>query len=226
MAGPVHCDDRASSRPTRISCVLFADADSVCGAASGTRDPGRVNSRNGYRHRELETRVGRLNVAVSKLRESARARISRTGCSNATARRRRVPPPPCTPSTTGPGGREAALGTRISLSLDHVEHALAEGSVCGARPGRRGTDLRHLVSQYKPGRVTSRRTSTRRPRPGSARSPSTQRLPRLDRRRPGRPSGETRPQGSGDHAAFGMASSCSRASVSGGTSWRWKVPVV
>jgi transposase-like protein len=33
------------------------------------RGPDRVNSRNGYRHRELDTRVGTLDVAVPKLRE-------------------------------------------------------------------------------------------------------------------------------------------------------------
>jgi putative transposase len=52
-----------------INKLLSADADSVCGASYGTRDPDRVNSRNGYRHRELDTRVGTLDVAVPKLRE-------------------------------------------------------------------------------------------------------------------------------------------------------------
>jgi putative transposase len=41
----------------------------VCGAAFGTRDPDGVNSRNAYRHRELDTRIGTLDVAVPKLRE-------------------------------------------------------------------------------------------------------------------------------------------------------------
>ena len=54
-----------------INTLLSADADSVCGAAFGTRDPGRVNSRNGYRHRELDTRIGTLDVAKPKLREGA-----------------------------------------------------------------------------------------------------------------------------------------------------------
>jgi putative transposase len=52
-----------------INKLLSADADSVCGAAFGTRDRDRVNSRNGYRHRELDTRIGTLDVAVPKLRE-------------------------------------------------------------------------------------------------------------------------------------------------------------
>ena len=40
---------------TFINALLSAQADSVCGAEYGTRDPDRVNSRNGYRHRELDT---------------------------------------------------------------------------------------------------------------------------------------------------------------------------
>jgi putative transposase len=52
-----------------VNRLLSADADSVCGASYGVRDAGRVNSRNGYRHRELDTRVGTLDVAVPKLRE-------------------------------------------------------------------------------------------------------------------------------------------------------------
>jgi putative transposase len=33
----------------------------------GERSPDRVNSRNGYRHRDFDTRVGTLDVAVPKL---------------------------------------------------------------------------------------------------------------------------------------------------------------
>ena len=54
-----------------INTLLSADADSVCGAAYGARDEGRTNRRNGYRHRDLDTRVGTLDVAVPKLREGS-----------------------------------------------------------------------------------------------------------------------------------------------------------
>ncbi len=54
-----------------LNTLLSADADSVCGAAYGVRDAGRTNRRNGYRHRELDTRVGTLDVAVPKLREGS-----------------------------------------------------------------------------------------------------------------------------------------------------------
>ena len=56
---------------TFINALLSAQADSVCGAEYGTRDPDRINSRNGYRHRELDTRVGTIDVAIPKLREGS-----------------------------------------------------------------------------------------------------------------------------------------------------------
>ena len=49
---------------TFINALLSAQADSVCGAEYGTRSPDRTNRRNGYRHRDLDTRVGTLDVAV------------------------------------------------------------------------------------------------------------------------------------------------------------------
>lgn len=53
---------------TFVNALLSAQADAVCGADYGERTPERVNSRNGYRHRDLDTRVGTLDVAVPKLR--------------------------------------------------------------------------------------------------------------------------------------------------------------
>src|SRR6476646_9438939 len=52
-----------------INTLLSAQADSVCGAGYGVRSPERANRRNGYRHRDLDTRVGTIDVAVPKLRE-------------------------------------------------------------------------------------------------------------------------------------------------------------
>jgi len=54
---------------TFINALLSAQADSVCGAEYGTRSPERTNSRNGYRHRDLDTRAGTIDVAIPKLRE-------------------------------------------------------------------------------------------------------------------------------------------------------------
>lgn len=56
---------------TFINTLLSAEADAVCGAAYGTSSPERVNRRNGYRHREFDTRAGTLDVAVPKLREGS-----------------------------------------------------------------------------------------------------------------------------------------------------------
>lgn len=56
---------------TVVNALLSADADAVCGAEYGRPDPDRVNSRNGYRHRELDTRVGSIDVAIPKVRQGS-----------------------------------------------------------------------------------------------------------------------------------------------------------
>ncbi len=56
---------------TFINTLLSAQADTVCGAEYGTRSPDRSNRRNGYRHRDLDTRVGTVDVAGPKLREGS-----------------------------------------------------------------------------------------------------------------------------------------------------------
>jgi transposase-like protein len=56
---------------TFINALLSAQADSVCGAPYGARSADRVNSRNGYRHRDLDTRAGTIDVAIPKLREGS-----------------------------------------------------------------------------------------------------------------------------------------------------------
>jgi putative transposase len=53
---------------TFIQALLSADADTVCGAGYGLSSPERTNIRNGYRHRDLDTRVGTIDVAIPKLR--------------------------------------------------------------------------------------------------------------------------------------------------------------
>ena len=51
-----------------INALLSADADAVVGAEWGRPSPDRTAQRNGYRHRELDTRVGTIDVAIPKLR--------------------------------------------------------------------------------------------------------------------------------------------------------------
>ena len=54
---------------TMINALLSADVDAVVGAEWGKTSPDRVAQRNGYRHRDLDTRVGTIDVAVPKLRQ-------------------------------------------------------------------------------------------------------------------------------------------------------------
>jgi putative transposase len=56
---------------TFINTLMSAEADAVCGAAYGRPSPERVNIRNGYRHREFDTRAGTLDVAIPKLRSGS-----------------------------------------------------------------------------------------------------------------------------------------------------------
>lgn len=49
--------------------LMSAEASMQCGAAYGERTDERTNSRNGYRHRDWDTRVGTIDLAVPKLRE-------------------------------------------------------------------------------------------------------------------------------------------------------------
>ncbi|ACS30539.1 Transposase and inactivated derivatives [Micrococcus luteus NCTC 2665] len=53
---------------TMINTLLSADADAVVGAEWGKPSSSRTARRNGYRHRDLDTRVGTLDVAIPKLR--------------------------------------------------------------------------------------------------------------------------------------------------------------
>ena len=69
---------------TFVNALLGADADAICGAAYYNRTPERVNSRNGYRHRDLDTRVGTFDVASPS---SAGRRGSPVRCRPASRRR-------------------------------------------------------------------------------------------------------------------------------------------
>lgn len=51
--------------------LMAADASGVCNASYNERTPARVNSRNGYRSREWDTRVGTIELAIPKLRRDS-----------------------------------------------------------------------------------------------------------------------------------------------------------
>lgn len=54
-----------------INQILSDQADTVCGAEYGVASTERVNHHNGYRHCDLDTLVGTIDVAVPKLRHGA-----------------------------------------------------------------------------------------------------------------------------------------------------------
>jgi putative transposase len=54
-----------------IHTLMGAEADALCGAGYGERSTDRTNQRNGYRHREFDTRAGTLDVAIPKLRQGS-----------------------------------------------------------------------------------------------------------------------------------------------------------
>src|SRR3954469_23487100 len=53
------------------NALMSAEADAICGAEYGERSEERVNSRNGYRSREWDTRAGTMELAIPKLRSGS-----------------------------------------------------------------------------------------------------------------------------------------------------------
>jgi len=51
--------------------LMAAEAQAMCGAAYGEVSPERVNARNGYRSRVLDTRTGTMELKVPKLRRGS-----------------------------------------------------------------------------------------------------------------------------------------------------------
>jgi len=51
--------------------LMGAEANLLCGAEYGERDTGRVNSRNGYRGRRWDTRLGTIDLQIPKLRRDS-----------------------------------------------------------------------------------------------------------------------------------------------------------
>jgi putative transposase len=53
---------------TFVQALMGAEVDALCGAPYGARTEERVNSRNGYRVREWDTRAGTMELQIPKLR--------------------------------------------------------------------------------------------------------------------------------------------------------------
>jgi putative transposase len=56
---------------TFLDALMSAEADAVCGASYGMPSADRVNVRNGYRHRDFDTRAGTLDLSIPKLRQGS-----------------------------------------------------------------------------------------------------------------------------------------------------------
>src|SRR5688500_4957426 len=56
---------------TFAEALMSAEADAVCGAPYGQRSDERSNQRNGYRHRDWDTRAGTVELAIPKLRSGS-----------------------------------------------------------------------------------------------------------------------------------------------------------
>jgi transposase-like protein len=54
-----------------VNVLMSAEIDAACGAGYGERSDERVNSRNGYRSRLWDTRVGSIDLQIPKLRHGS-----------------------------------------------------------------------------------------------------------------------------------------------------------
>jgi putative transposase len=54
-----------------LQLLMEADVEGLIGAGRHERSPGRLNWRNGYRERALDTRLGTLQLRVPKLRQGS-----------------------------------------------------------------------------------------------------------------------------------------------------------
>src|SRR5512138_1783960 len=54
-----------------VNVLMGAEVDAVCGAGYGERSGDRANSRNGYRGRPWDTRVGTIDLQIPKLRQGS-----------------------------------------------------------------------------------------------------------------------------------------------------------
>ena len=56
---------------TFADALMSAEAEALCGAEYGERSDEWVNSRNGYRSREWDTRAGTIELSIPKLRRGS-----------------------------------------------------------------------------------------------------------------------------------------------------------
>jgi len=66
-----HPDAVRGMLQTMVETLMSAEVDTLCGAEYGERSPERVNSRNGYRTRDWDTRTGTVELAIPRLRQGS-----------------------------------------------------------------------------------------------------------------------------------------------------------
>lgn len=72
LEGPDTDGDMARSMLKAFAeALMSAEASAICGAAFNERSDERVNSRNGYRDRDWDTRAGTIELSVPKLRQGS-----------------------------------------------------------------------------------------------------------------------------------------------------------
>ena len=65
------CDMMNTTMAAVLNEIMSIQADEACGAEYGARSDRRVNSRNGYRSRRLDTTIGTLDLRIPKLRSGS-----------------------------------------------------------------------------------------------------------------------------------------------------------
>ena len=136
---------------TFVDTLMSAEADAICGASYGQPSPERTNVRNGYRHREFDTRAGTLDVAIG---EAARRQLLPRLATGAAS--------PGGASADHGGGDllparrlHAADGETGRVARDHAVVALA-GQRDGHRTRRRPRAVPHPAPRPRPVHVPGR----------------------------------------------------------------------
>ena len=69
MQTEIFCESWGSGRCS--GWLMELEAQALCGAKPHERSEDRVNQRNGYRPRQLETRIGTMDLKIPKLRHGS-----------------------------------------------------------------------------------------------------------------------------------------------------------
>ena len=151
-----------------VQALIGAEADALCGAGFGERSPDRVNQRNGYRERRLDTRVGTLELARSAKIAAApsggeaepSALSSARGTNRAMSPKRDQPAAGSRPIgvgvVTGPGDRDGNNSKEVAMRPIRTIAPLALGLValavagCQSRPDQPPTPTPTPIEQAAP----------------------------------------------------------------------------